>query len=849
MNTVFQILRKDSRIHFFGPVLWILFLLSRLLIDLVGSDHEPPVHGIMELVFLPFLLAALGNFIMAVGSDALGNHNAFYRTRPIRLWQIMTAKLLFFFLWIILPSIAADCLNLVVNSLPIGFILTAAGERLLLTSLFGIGLVGMVTASRGKRSDLNLALAGMPFVFLTAWALALVAEHSAIPALRPTSMSGYGLLLWGLSFAAIGTFAAFRAARRMQNRKELFVYFALAFAIPPVFYAQWQQGLGQLHPELREIRSETPTLTSSFDVEPQLRHDSQNPDRIQLDVTVTPLAPPPLSSTIYKNQITSLTVKDSAGSKIGTKPLPWPGPIFPRRNFAPIRQADVESIGTLLPPDSVLIASSTGTYHRRYGTGVSTYLQDSPPATDAKVNLEGTLLSRGYTWRKATELPLQSNTKHRVAVSKFQIYDLNLKENGGFDIGLIWHYPALLLTRNQRWRSCDPQVLTRYEFVVYDQESQVAYSPESSYRNPTPLPLRSFQKAAVTLQFRFLQNQVNLSRPNPETSVLMVFERVFTSEQTYTWSKTSSPLERASSSLHSNNLQTSEKIEHQAYLEGLARLGATPLKADRTQAGRYLYAVAKLVTDRDIWINADDELTRRLIPLAHEHPTLFLDGLKSAPHRAAQLLRSVILAGFGEDQRELILSRLRSQPSLAEVIAAKGWITESQEALIQLAHDETNLPISALRCLVLGEAKEVYPNLLTSFTLYPSIESYEALSTIPEIQTQLDEAVHKIWINRPRTLLQQLNWRVPYEIGLRHGKREALNELHRLVHWIHPEHYPHAHGLSQTIVQNVDLAEIPKYERNDATTVLSWLSNQSVERFEYDPVRRLFYLASLQPQP
>ena len=150
MKTIFHIFKKDPRQQRGGLVFWLILLAMRLWNDLQALSAERTGGPSLGGTVIYLIAAAALAFIPAVMSDPLGNRQAFYRTRPFRLRDIIGAKYLFLIAWIIVPACAAETLYLLNQSLPSLFIAASIAERFLYLLVFGTAIGA--TATCGVRA-------------------------------------------------------------------------------------------------------------------------------------------------------------------------------------------------------------------------------------------------------------------------------------------------------------------------------------------------------------------------------------------------------------------------------------------------------------------------------------------------------------------------------------------------------------------------------------------------------------------------------------------------------------------------------------------------------------------------
>jgi len=444
----------------------------------------------------------------------------------------------------------------------------------------------------------------------------------------------------------------------------------------------------------------------------------------------------------------------------------------------------------------------------------------SPEIIESLTSIQGRLRGRQFEWKLLGEIALQKGSQLSSQQSNWRYLDIKQNRNSAFDIKLAWGRPNLNLTRDQHWQAHNDNAMTRHEYVIYQEEDQILFTPESDYTYQNLGGLTGYLQSVVTLQFRQSGGQ-NLRLPliHPSKAKILVFEKIFRKEETLAFEKRDIRLIHQFQA-NGGRMRPPEKLPRSEFHSRLQELGPPPIGADRTQAGHYLYKVIKLVQARDEWIQPNDALANKLAPLAHDHPEMFLDGLRNAQHRAAQLLEAVLQQGISEDQKGLVIERLSRLVTLSDMVLARGWHEEARDAFVTLAKERENLPISVIRGLILLDESETYPDLLNDFQKHPTLAYYDALRTIPALQDDLDLRVRLIWERRPRVLSHRLNTQAVYSIALRHGMREPFDEIYQVLSWIDQDNFSYGYGISRAIQENVDLDEIPPYQRNNTRKVL-----------------------------
>jgi hypothetical protein len=208
MKTIFHIFKKDSRQQKGGLVFWFILLAMRLWNDLQPLSAERTGGPILGGIVIYLIAAAALVFIPAVMSDPLGNRQAFYRTRPIRLRDIIGAKFLFLVAWIMGPACVVETVYLLNQSLPSLFIGASIGERLLYLLVFGTAIGATATGFPSTNSAIKHILACLPIPFVGTFFWTEAGSQLSLPGLSPSISSAFGWLFAGLFVASACSFLA-----------------------------------------------------------------------------------------------------------------------------------------------------------------------------------------------------------------------------------------------------------------------------------------------------------------------------------------------------------------------------------------------------------------------------------------------------------------------------------------------------------------------------------------------------------------------------------------------------------------------------------------------------------------
>lgn len=838
MKPLLHLFKKDSREQRFGLGIWFVLVTFRLAYDLRPLD---PNNAGFPSVFLPlFCLIAAVTLVLipAITADSLGNHQAFYRTRPIRARDLVGAKILFLLVWIILPACASEALFLAKQSLPLNFFVVALAERFIYLGVFGVAIGAAATAFHSTSSVVRNSLTCLPIILASFLFWPWLAIKWNLPSLGASVTSPVGLLLAGVVIALICSAHAWRAHAHDLRWFSRWAPLGLVAFMAPLFSAQWQSQLGTSKP------LETIVLTPSVIPDSAMRVSafahSNGPDKTQVQVTISPRRERS-QGLVSEWSVIDMTVRDPQLKRRSDGFRRPTGKVFHRRSQTGNRGQDIGAIATLLPPE-IHIAHDTFSHwpvHQNVMASLATTV--SPDTPDDLTSIVGELRGRHFEWKLVGILELDESSYLTSQGTSWHFLKIERNHNKAIDIKLEWERPTLSLTHNQRWRSHSDDGLARHEILVYQEEDQIAFAPDSVFTFQDRGLLRAYRRSVMTLQFRQAGGRaLNLPEIDPSKAKILVFEKIFQYQETLAWEKSDVRITQHYQAPNTN-LRPPVKLSRHEFQRQLQRLGSPPTGTSRTEAGKYLYNVVKLVRARDEWIRPESNLATLLAPLAQEHPEMFLDGLRSAQHRASQLLLAALQRGTPADQKDLIIERLPSQLNLSDMILARDWIEPARAALITIAKERRQLPISVVRSLIMLKEANVYPQLLDDFQAYPSLSFYDALRTVPSLEEELDRRVRLIWEHRPRVTSHRPNIQSIYSIALRHGMREPLVEIYQVLSWIKHD-LSLGFEISRAIRDNVVLTGLSRHEWNNSDRVLAWLLRQDPDRFRYDPARRMFFV-------
>ena len=359
MRTIRHIFKKDSLQQRGGIIFIILLLLIRLLSDLQPIQDEGLGSALFGSVALYLLMGAIAVLVPAVMADPLGNHQAFYRTRPIRTQDIVGAKLLFLLVWIVSPIVLTETIYLSFHSLPIGFILQASTEKVFFIILFGLVIGAAATTHPNIKTAIMTLLAAIPVPFVGAMFWERISELFAISSLSPAKMSRTGWLLLGsFAFLVFASFAYHAAKHPMRRIMRSIPMILVGFGIP-LFATSWQSALSSERPNQPGTKSEPKADIPRSNLTVTAYDHGTDPEKIQVQVTAQPSYPRRAGKVVEWTVSEMRLNEDQSRTRSGTFRSPS-SQIFYRRTNSSRRGHEIEAIAHLLPKQIRLFHGSTG---------------------------------------------------------------------------------------------------------------------------------------------------------------------------------------------------------------------------------------------------------------------------------------------------------------------------------------------------------------------------------------------------------------------------------------------------------------------------------------------------------
>jgi hypothetical protein len=225
---------------------------------------------------------------------------------------------------------------------------------------------------------------------------------------------------------------------------------------------------------------------------------------------------------------------------------------------------------------------------------------------------------------------------------------------------------------------------------------------------------------------------------------------------------------------------------------------------------------------------------------------MFIEGLNVTEHQGNRCLESALYHGVSDSQKQEILNYLGDYPQLAGLINARGWMEDAEEALLGLLNrSELSLTNPAFKALAWLENPMTYPALLAAMERQISLEFYEILKTIPDLESDLNLAVHRLWQNRLKVISKVCAQSTLITVALRHGITEALEEVHRRLEWTIDANHFSAFNLPRVIRDNIVLTGLDPSHHHDDQKLLKWFHRYKPEDFQFDKTRRRFVLKEL----
>ena len=179
----------------------------------------------------------------------MGHPEAFFRTRPIKSRDIVLAKILFCFLFLLCPFLLVETVLLAFSGISFSVLLASMAEIFVFLTCTMAALAATTLCCRHMQQWAKSVLVCIAFPWLVAFIWDSTARFFEWNILRLGYMSWYSVLFM-LGFITVSFVLYSNRFNRHQNPGwKHFIPYACVFGVLPLFSIKWQSGLGGISPE------------------------------------------------------------------------------------------------------------------------------------------------------------------------------------------------------------------------------------------------------------------------------------------------------------------------------------------------------------------------------------------------------------------------------------------------------------------------------------------------------------------------------------------------------------------------------------------------------------------------
>lgn len=785
------------------------------------------------------------SFILTV-SCFFGNskfrENSFLRTRPCPTRSIWLGNLLFVGVFVIVPLILTETLNLWLHELPVPLILAGTLERAMLVIPIVVIVGGLIGTAESSRSIAVFVGIAYGFGLGGAGLIGLVTEF--FPHLFNGQTISSTSIRFGIVVCAAMVVVYHVWVVSLRPRNSLRVWM-IAFVI---FASEWAVVLGPQDAVLRGIaEAEVKTTMATTEDGSSLNLLGASLGEVREDIVQMGWRPSPKLKGMPREWFVrwgacSAELKTADGKTYQAGPYPGRTRVF--RRFHNMTISEMNAMHARFSEDMVLEVQDG--YSRVRSMDYRDFvLPAKGDWWDQPAELSVTGQGLAYRWELAAELKLEQGSKAKVGLSKWRILATEpRKVQNQVEIVIEREGPGLALTDQPHLVQTERWPEHRYDFVLYDPESQVGCTMRNRYVNSGKVGNHTaYQRHTAILRFEERKLRLGGWAENPEKLRLLVFRVDFLGEFEKTVKSSIVPANYRGVFRHNENIST-ERISQADYLQRVAELKEPASNANRAEVGNYVHSLLQLA-EAFRRFNEGDPVIRRLEKLVPDHLDLFFDGLEVATSSSSRALEVALINGITPEQKDALLARLHQQPSLARVLVRRGWYEDAREQLFAELDRGQNLPHDFLVALAWFDDPRVDDRLFAELLNGNGTSAYDILSRMPRLADRLDQAIAQMWAERSRVYRSSSSLDSSIKLAARHGMVEAIDYIVRLSRLRSGADAGMDHIRMQLMGELLELPGIKFTDRYNSAKMTAAIRALGPDpKFEFDPVVRKFRVSS-----
>ena len=864
MNLVLHQFRKDVRQFRYYLAVWFGLLLLDLAVNLGwagqvvyspdrGFDHAANTWTAM-LPGVLWILAAMLPSVVVV-TDSPTNHEGFLATRPLPKRDLYLAKLLFILALIVAPWALTETVHLAWLGLPGWVVGRGTFERLLFMLPVALGFSAYAalwpTLGRWGRS-LAIIAGGYLFIGITGallqaylhWDFNRLFGHSKAPGV----VSGYALAL-----ALVG-FAAWHARGHRGVLVRWGGLILIAWGTQTAVGWLWRWDTFALRPAdpaaaafvVANRGFEIPTRSVWL----QKIQGTDDDERPHFNIVLMPKIKPLPPHQVVEWAGTAVKLSRAGGGEIqGEKP--YPGAIFSgngnywNNNYP---AADFAAWAAEFPAD-ILFRQDNFYGNSRAAVAFNHFdLPTGGADLTEPLTVQAGLEARVFQWRKIADLPLTPGTTSTDEFGSWKLVAVQPKPQlNNSQIYLQRRQIELATVADSRCSGAENGPLTRMLVTLYDPLRHIAWLPHQfAFNSVTRSTQTALPQFFMELDFN---NQKVLSPEEMARCRLVVFEKTWIGSVPESWTSTAFTIAEklAVPPAGLGPAPNRDPLPRAEFNRRVAALKVPAPDASRRDVSLYLLDFFRLVDAQRFPLNDNDPCIRQLAVFVPAHLDVLLDGLPVMEGAAKNAAISAIKLGAMEKQKPAIIAALHTEPDLAEVLFARGWLEEARPEIRQLAQTDSRfgLPLSAIRAIAWLQEPQTYPQLLAEFERNPSVAADEVLCTVPGLEPELDRIVARQWHEESLVLHQNNCFQMfteLFRLALRHGQTSALQRAYLVLTEPDFEQMNLDYTLAHALADSIQMPGVKAADRDDSRIVLAWMRQHRLEDFVYNPALRKFVL-------
>ena len=258
---------------------------------------------------------------------------------------------------------------------------------------------------------------------------------------------------------------------------------------------------------------------------------------------------------------------------------------------------------------------------------------------------------------------------------------------------------------------------------------------------------------------------------------------------------------------------------------------------------RYLLDFLRLVDARRFTLGARDPHTRQLAAFVPAHQDQRQDGLPVMNYPSRGSVINAIALGATDAQKPVIIAALEQEPELATVLLARGWTDDARTEILHLTQYPRRLPLPAIQAIVLFHDPKTYPRQLEECDANPDSGVVDALRTLPELQSSLDEIISRHW-QQDRLVLSEVNlWTMfgsSFQLAMGDGRKSALQRAYLIMADPDFDDGNLDYYLANAFRQHVWMPDLAASKRKHDQEVIAWMRKHRLEDFTFNPELRQF---------